>query len=613
MQPSAARGTPDHVSVASSRFDPRWLLPALLLLACGWQAQRGWSATFDEPLHLHAARAAAGGSLAVNPEHPALLKRLIAPLVTPVEVAAAAEPAAFSEGWTAALRAFDAGGRAELPRGRAVVLAHGALLVLVLAWLGGRLGGRWLGVAAGLLLALEPNLQGHAALVTYDVPATAYLTAAAVALGCGAGGGWGGALLIGGLLGAALSSKHAALPGGAALLAWWALRGAGPWRARALRLAAAALAAAALVALIHGGTARYASSLEGVLTGQSARPQQSYLLGELRRGAGLLYFPLALGSKLPLALQVLALAGALALWRGRRQPATAARWRAIEPLLVAALATALVIVARGEGLGVRYLLLAIPALAALAVAGLAEGRGRLLLAGGLALLALECATHGDRLGGFNALARGPGARGALLADSNLDWGQDLPALARWQAGGGRPLAYLLYFGTDDPRAYGLRLRTLPSFGRYLLDGRRSGPDGALPPRPADGLLAASANHALGLHAPPGMYAPLAARQPVARLGSIWLYALDDELRAMIAAAYWRTGDLPRLARELREPDAPLAACLLAILATPEYRDAPAPATLSSALGPRRAAAAAALASAPAEPDPNLTTLRRALR
>src|SRR5205823_15135141 len=51
-----------------------------------------------------------------------------------------------------------------------------------------------------------------------------------------------------------------------------------------------------------------------------------------------------------------------------------------------------------------------------------------------------------------------GARGGikLLADSNLDWGQDLIALANWRkAHNDKPL-YPSYFATPDPEYYGVQ-------------------------------------------------------------------------------------------------------------------------------------------------------------
>lgn len=43
----------------------------------------------------------------------------------------------------------------------------------------------------------------------------------------------------------------------------------------------------------------------------------------------------------------------------------------------------------------------------------------------------------------------------LLSDSNLDWGQDLPGLARWKRQHPNVVLYLSYFGTADPAYYGI--------------------------------------------------------------------------------------------------------------------------------------------------------------
>ena len=56
---------------------------------------------------------------------------------------------------------------------------------------------------------------------------------------------------------------------------------------------------------------------------------------------------------------------------------------------------------------------------------------------------------------FNQLAGGPSQGYLHLADSSLDWGQDLPSLKQWLDGErlqrGGENAYLSYFGTARPR------------------------------------------------------------------------------------------------------------------------------------------------------------------
>src|SRR5206468_1326451 len=50
---------------------------------------------------------------------------------------------------------------------------------------------------------------------------------------------------------------------------------------------------------------------------------------------------------------------------------------------------------------------------------------------------------------------GPARLWHHLADSNVDWGQDLPALAELVHAKPLRRLYLGYFGTSDPKAYGL--------------------------------------------------------------------------------------------------------------------------------------------------------------
>jgi hypothetical protein len=69
---------------------------------------------------------------------------------------------------------------------------------------------------------------------------------------------------------------------------------------------------------------------------------------------------------------------------------------------------------------------------------------------------------------FNQSAGGPSQGYRHLADSSLDWGQDLPALKAWldreglQQPGSTPV-YLSYFGTARPEYYGIRAIPLAGF------------------------------------------------------------------------------------------------------------------------------------------------------
>jgi len=70
----------------------------------------------------------------------------------------------------------------------------------------------------------------------------------------------------------------------------------------------------------------------------------------------------------------------------------------------------------------------------------------------------------DYLAYFNEAAGGKEGGSRLLVDSNLDWGQDLPALARWLEERGNPRIQMIYFGYDSPARFGIRASMLPSRG-----------------------------------------------------------------------------------------------------------------------------------------------------
>ncbi len=64
---------------------------------------------------------------------------------------------------------------------------------------------------------------------------------------------------------------------------------------------------------------------------------------------------------------------------------------------------------------------------------------------------------------FNALAGGPENGHRVLRDSNLDWGQDLPALKKWMEKNDVQQIDLAYYGHDDPHRFNIRYG-LPAAG-----------------------------------------------------------------------------------------------------------------------------------------------------
>jgi hypothetical protein len=87
------------------------------------------------------------------------------------------------------------------------------------------------------------------------------------------------------------------------------------------------------------------------------------------------------------------------------------------------------------------------------------------------LLGASLLTWPDYIAYCNELIGGARNGYRALSDSNLDWGQDLEALARWMRRERVERVQLAYFGTADPAHWGIDYVALPS------------PNSALPPSP----------------------------------------------------------------------------------------------------------------------------------
>ncbi len=115
----------------------------------------------------------------------------------------------------------------------------------------------------------------------------------------------------------------------------------------------------------------------------------------------------------------------------------------------------------------------------------------------------------------------------ILVDSNLDWGQDLPALRAEMGKLGIAEVNLAYFGKAVPEQYGVRYRPLPGYLRFV-DGIEL--NAYNPYQPEPGWYAISASELrLGLFQPDNvnLYAYFRNKRPVARAGySIYLYQVS---------------------------------------------------------------------------------------
>jgi hypothetical protein len=207
--------------------------------------------------------------------------------------------------------------------------------------------------------------------------------------------------------------------------------------------------------------------------------RSSFLMGKVSVIGFRWYFPLAMLFKTPIATMVAAFATAVGavIWLigleyggWRLKGAWAMRggfWAALNlglaPVLYmgSALTTNL-------NLGLRHVLPVYPYIfvaSGIALAALlrywptyAAAAGAILALG---LIVESTAIYPDYLTFFNVAAGGNRGGIRLLSDSNLDWGQDLPALAEWEKEHPDVPLYLCYFGTADPAYYGIRFIFVP--------------------------------------------------------------------------------------------------------------------------------------------------------
>lgn len=180
-------------------------------------------------------------------------------------------------------------------------------------------------------------------------------------------------------------------------------------------------------------------------------------------------------------------------------------------------------------IGLRYVLPAFPFLMTMTgSASMLWSRGR--MAGKLALIFLvgwyACengSIYPHYLSYFNQIAGGAEKGYRYLVDSNLDWGQDLKGLKKYMDENSVWTVKLSYFGTAEPRQYGIDYQDLRSFPRL----RRSSPP--TPLKKGD-LIAVSATNLYPIYVNLGeMAAHLRSLSPVARVGySILIYRLEED-------------------------------------------------------------------------------------
>lgn len=256
-------------------------------------------------------------------------------------------------------------------------------------------------------------------------------------------------------------------------------------------------------------------------TGRTMQGEWTYLLGGVTFIAPWYYFPVAAAVKTPLATIVAVLAAGAWVLRRRFFQIFSSDflWTAVCLGLPAVVIFAAAMASR-TALGIRYIFPVYPFLFVLIGVAGASVWGRLdgkvlvvVLAAGLAVESLWA--YPNYIAFFNLIAGGERGGIAWLGDSNLDWGQDLPLLARWEKKHPKEQIYLSYFGTADPQAYGVTYHNLP--GGFPFGPKPSWPNGPC-------VMAISATNLQGIYDRSDPYAEYRNRRPIAVLGgSIYLF------------------------------------------------------------------------------------------
>jgi len=486
-----------------------FVLSALVVLQCG-RFIASTSGTADETWYLQMAEAAIHGGDTAE-----FAVRGVAPL-----------PILLQYALPAAGLLPDYAQKILLARMSAVALIAVPLVLVVYFWLAGE-AGAGPAAAAAAVVALSPSVVAHSAIAATDA---CFVLCALLSLWALARyvdrPSWSRrlALIAAGAL--AFSAKYSAveLLGVAAIVLAWMDR---PQRAMWRRLGTAGAIAVSIAAAGIAVTWPFhpIAGLQSQINHQRLG-HEAYLLGQRGNSGWWYYHPIALAVKstyVELAACVVALAAFGGMFRPR---STVTR--------VWGVAAALVLGSSMIGhvsIGVRYVLLVVPLAVMTATVWLmhaTERRRWIALATGLAAVAAQAATSvaiaPRYLSYFNGFAGGPMNGYRWLADSNLDWGQDLPAMRRALARVGAREPIASYFGTAPLAAYGVNAWAWEI----------AGPD----VKARTDWIVISATHLVGLYVPNDRFRAFRALAPFARpTPALFLYdASRPEVKAAIADA-----------------------------------------------------------------------------
>jgi hypothetical protein len=203
----------------------------------------------------------------------------------------------------------------------------------------------------------------------------------------------------------------------------------------------------------------YIAGLSGVAQ-HAVRGQPAFLLGEVRKyGGWTQYFPIVVALKWPPTVWMLAAAAVYLLATRRRRVSGELAVLMVFPAVFFGLAMMAKL-----NVGDRYVLPVYPFLLLLCAAVWDGARAQpiavVVVAATVAIQAVDLARYApDYLSYLNPLVPADNAY-LWLSDSNLDWGQGLIALRRYEREYPNDTFRLAYFGGVDPRSYGVRAETL---------------------------------------------------------------------------------------------------------------------------------------------------------
>lgn len=443
---------------------------AAVFFAQGFLGSLTKSITWDEPIYISAGYTfLAWNGFQLNPTHPPLLQQLVA---VPVFLMNVKVPAKDDPTWKQALNPkvefgyqflFESGNdvRKIALWARLPVLLMGTGLILAIYLWGRRLYGIGPALVGTAVAAFSPNLLAHAKVATTDLGCTALMFLAVWTI-------WRSLhkdrirdwLLCGFVTGLAVLSKYTALLLGPIYLTLTV--GFWMWNRETIKpltILKGFICIGSLAVLTVGADYNFTFDLPSYVKGLNeiyadhvTQHKGIYLLGEVSKDPWWYYHLVAFLVKVPVPTQLLmAMAVVWAIYDRQNREASLF-------LLIPAFAVIGASFFDKANLGLRRILPALPFLFLFTAQSFTGEKKRIRL---LVVPALLCwlafetlRIYPHHLAYFNSAVGGPERGPYLLDDSNIDWGQDLPALAEWQRKhpDARPLR-LSYFGNALPAAY----------------------------------------------------------------------------------------------------------------------------------------------------------------